>query len=279
MSRIRRVSPDGVQYRDLNGNGVMDPFEDPRRSPAERVADLLPRLSAEEKAGLLFHMITAVGEPGAHDVPGPFGPQTPRDLVTGLHLNHFNVGQLPPVRETVRWQNAMQELAEETPHGIPITFSSDPRHGFTENVGMALAADAVSQWPEPLGLAAIGDPELVQRFADIARREYLALGLRAALHPQVDLATEPRWARQAQTFGQDEATASAFVTAWLRGMQGEELGRTGSRAPPSTSPAAGRRPTARTRTSPTAGSRSTRVGGSTSTWHRSAPRSPPGPAG
>ena len=42
-----------------------------------------------------------------------------------------------------------------------------------------------------------------ERFADIARQEYLALGLRAALHPQVDLATEPRWARQMQTFGQD----------------------------------------------------------------------------
>ncbi|CCH88196.1 beta-glucosidase/beta-xylosidase [Includes: Beta-glucosidase; Beta-xylosidase] [Modestobacter italicus] len=227
MTRRTTTSPDGVTFRDLNGNGVLDPYEDPRLSPAERVADLLPRLSAEEKAGLLFHMITGVGEPGAHDVPGPFGPRTPRDLVTGLHLNHFNVGQLPPVRETVRWQNAMQELAEETPHGIPITFSSDPRHGFTQNIGMALAADALSQWPEPLGLAAIGDPELVQRFADIARQEYLALGLRAALHPQVDLATEPRWARQAQTFGQDRATASVFVTAWLRGMQGEVLGSDG----------------------------------------------------
>src|SRR3954452_20960816 len=172
-------------------------------------------------------MSTTAGEPGAPSVTGPFGPQAPGGRGTGLHLNHFNVGQLPPVRETVRWQNAMQELAEETPHGIPITFSSDPRHGFTHNIGMALAADALSQWPEPLGLAAIGDPELVQRFADIARQEYLALGLRAALHPQVDLATEPRWARQAQTFGQDHATASAFVTAWLRAMQAAELGPDG----------------------------------------------------
>src|SRR4051794_2099414 len=121
----------------------------------------------------------------------------------------------------------MQELAEQTPHGIPITFSSDPRHGFTQNVGMALAAGALSQWPEPLGLAAIGDPDLVERFADIARQEYLALGLRAALHPQVDLATEPRWARQGQTFGQDAETASAFVAAYLRGIQGDRLGPDG----------------------------------------------------
>src|SRR3954462_4233694 len=148
VTRRTAISPDGIAFRDLNSNGVLDPYEDPRLSPAERVADLIPRLSAQEKAGLLFHTITGVGEPGAHDTPGVFGPQTPRELVTGLCVNHFNVGELPPARETVRWQNAMQELAEQTPHGIPITFSSDPRHGFTQNVGMALAAGALSQWPE-----------------------------------------------------------------------------------------------------------------------------------
>jgi beta-glucosidase len=65
---------------------------------------------------------------------------------------------------------------------------------------------------------------VVRQFADIARQEYLALGLRAALHPQVDLATEPRWGRQMQTFGQDAASARSFVVAYLRGMQGEALG-------------------------------------------------------
>src|SRR4051812_39180768 len=180
MTRKSALSPEGIRYRDLNGNGVLDPFEDPRRSPAERVADLVPRLSPAEKVGLLFHTIIGVGVPGAHDEAGPFGPDTPRDLVTGRLINHFNLHQLPSPRETVRWQNAMQELAEQTPHGIPITFSSDPRHGFTQNAGMAFAAGSLSQWPEALGLAAIGDPRLVRSFADIARQEYVALGLRAA---------------------------------------------------------------------------------------------------
>jgi beta-glucosidase len=227
MTRSNEISPDGVGFRDLNGNGLMDPYEDPRLSAADRVADLVVRLSPEEKAGLLFHTIMGVGTPGAHDERGMGGSDTVRDLVTGKLVSHFNVHQLPPPRETARWQNAMQELAEGTPHGIPITFSSDPRHAFTENAGMAFAAGAMSQWPEPLGLGAIGDPELVRDFADIARQEYVALGLRAALHPQVDLATEPRWARQAQTFGQDAATAGRLVTAYVQGMQGDVLGRDG----------------------------------------------------
>jgi beta-glucosidase len=224
MTRNRSTTPDGVEYRDLNGNGQLDPYEDPRRSPEERVADLVPRLSVEEKAGLLFHSMLGIGEPGAHDAAAGFSPSTPRELVHGKLLNHFNVSALPSVRDTVRWHNALQELAEETPHGIPITLSTDPRHAFSENAGAAIAAGSLSQWPEPLGLAAIGDAALVRRFADIARQEYVALGIRAALHPQIDLATEPRWARQMHTYGSDATTASELVTAHLDGFQGERIG-------------------------------------------------------
>jgi beta-glucosidase len=226
MSTQRRtaVSPEGIRFRDLDGDGVMAPYEDARLSAEERVADLLPRLSLEEKAGLLFHTIIGVGAPGEHDVPAGISPFSTRELVGERLINHLNVHALPSPRETARWVNAVQELAEQTPHGIPVTFSTDPRHSFTENSGVSFDAGSLSQWPESLGLAAIGDPERVREFAEVVRREYLALGLRAALHPQVDLATEPRWGRQAQTFGQDAATASAFVAAYLQGMQGDELG-------------------------------------------------------
>ncbi|WP_229847904.1 glycoside hydrolase family 3 protein, partial [Kitasatospora griseola] len=78
--------------------------------------------------------------------------------------------------------------------------------------------------PEPIGLAAVRDPELVRRFADIARREYLTVGLRVALHPQLDLATEPRWSRQTGTFGSDAALTAELAEAYIRGLQGERLG-------------------------------------------------------
>jgi beta-glucosidase len=129
-------------------------------------------------------------------------------------------------RLVAQWHNRLQELAESTPLGIPITLSTDPRHHFTDNPGAAFNAGAVSQWPEPLGLAALRSAELVQRFADIARQEYLALGFRVALHPQVDLATEPRWSRIGATFGEDADLTSELAVAYVRGFQGSELGET-----------------------------------------------------
>jgi len=80
-----------------------------------------------------------------------------------------------------------------------------------------------SQWPGPIGLAATRDPTLVREFGDIARREYLAVGIRVALHPMADLATEPRWARIQGTFGEDAELSSRIVSAYIEGFQGETL--------------------------------------------------------
>lgn len=226
MTPPRLTSPDGTPFRDLDHDGVMAPYEDPRRTPEERVADLLPRLSVAEKVGLLFHTILGVGAPGDHDSVDGISLLSTRASVIDRAMNHFNLHALPSPRETAAWQNAVQELAASSPHGIPITFSSDPRHAFTENSGVAFAASDVSQWPEPLGLAAIGDESVVRHYGDTVRREYRALGITAALHPQIDLATEPRWGRQAQTFGQDADLTARLVTAFLEGLQGDDL-RTG----------------------------------------------------
>lgn len=82
----------------------------------------------------------------------------------------------------------------------------------------------MSQFPEPLGLAAIGDSLAVAEFGNIARQEYLALGIRIALHPQADLATEPRWTRISGTFGEDAQLASKLVGAYIKGFQGDTIG-------------------------------------------------------
>ena len=85
-----------------------------------------------------------------------------------------------------------------------------------------------SLWPQPLGLAAIGDAELTRQFGDTVRREYLAVGIRESLAPQADLATEPRWTRIAGTFGEDAALASTMVQAYVTGVQGGMGGLTPS---------------------------------------------------
>ncbi|GAB3147906.1 glycoside hydrolase family 3 N-terminal domain-containing protein [Microbacterium neimengense] len=225
MSATFSTAPDGTRYRDLNGNGVMDPYEDPRLSPAERTEDLLGRLSLEEKCGLMFQTVIEVGEDGELlEHPGRISKSPTTTVVRDKHMNHFNVHAIRTARQAATWNNALQALAEKTPHGIPVTISTDPRHAFVENTGVAFSAGPFSQWPEGLGLAAIDDVETVRAFADIARQEYVAVGIRAALHPQIDLATEPRWGRQAQTLGQDAQRVAEFTAAYLQGFQGDRLG-------------------------------------------------------
>ncbi len=89
-----------------------------------------------------------------------------------------------------------------------------------------MAANGFTQFCEPLGLAAIGNDSIVREFADIARREYVAVGLRVALHPQIDLATEPRWSRINGAFGEDADLTARMVTAYINGMQGDQLNAT-----------------------------------------------------
>jgi beta-glucosidase len=219
------VADGGTPYRDLNGNGIMDPFENPDLSPHERAADLVGRLSLEEKAGLMFHTVIETGPDGTLlETPGNISKSPTSTVILGKFMNHFNIHALGTAREAARWSNALQALAEQTPHGIPVTISTDPRHAFIENSGVSFTAAHFSQWPEPIGLAAVGSAELIRRFAEIARKEYTAVGIRAALHPTVDLATEPRWCRQAGTFGQDSDLSSKYVVEYLQGFQGDELG-------------------------------------------------------
>jgi beta-glucosidase len=191
----------------------------------QRVDDLLRRMTVAEKAGMLFQTMIAVGSGDLSEANETFGTKTAEYMIKEQQLSHFNVIRAgDDARTLAEWQNRVQQQAATNRLGIPVTLSTDPRHHFTENVGTSAAAGAFSQWPETLGLAAIGSPELVQRFGDIARQEYLAVGLRLALHPQIDLATEPRWSRIAGGFGEDADLTSELVQAYIRGFQGEQLG-------------------------------------------------------
>lgn len=189
----------------------------------ERVQLLLDEMTIEEKAGLFFHTMIAIGD---LDEANPiFSSPSARDFIENKQMTHFNLlGAAPTGREIAAWQNAVQRLAASTRLGIPVTLSTDPRHSFSENPGASILAGPFSQWPETLGLAATRDAELVERFADIARQEYTAVGLRVALHPQVDLATEPRWARQTATFGEDPELSGVLGAAYIRGFQGASFG-------------------------------------------------------
>jgi beta-glucosidase len=207
----------GLRFHDLNGDGALQPYED-WRLPAERRADdLLSRMTTDEKVGLMLH-----GTPPTIDdaFRGRWDIARMRPLIADLNVRFFIHRMSTDVGEMANLANQAQEVAEATRLGIPLTFSSDSRNTIREVQGVSVAPAQFSRWPEALGLAAIGDVDLVRRLAGIGAQEYRAIGIRMALSPQADLATEPRWFRGNATFGDDPATVSAFVRAYVEGFQG-----------------------------------------------------------
>jgi beta-glucosidase len=224
---------DGLRFKDLNGNGVIDPYEDWRRPVEERVDDLVAQMSLEEKAGMMVHPALGAGpegtlleEPRVLETPSGerlvMGPGT-TDALVGKQIRHVLTRSHDRPEQIAVWNNRLQELAERSRLGIPVTISSDPRNGFRHDPNTtSVRAGFFSQWPEPIGLAATHDEALVRQFGEIAAREYRATGIRTALHPMADLATEPRWGRIAGTFGEDADLSARLTAAYIQGFQGEE---------------------------------------------------------
>src|SRR3954454_1558483 len=199
-ARMRKLGPeapvleqDGHRFRDLNKNGRLDTYEDSRLPVEERVADLLGQMTLAEKVGLMFHQMTGMTPDGELVNKRSLRHRTivgTTKLLGELLVNHVNLYSVSAPRQLARWSNNLQKAAERTRLGIPVTVSSDPRHSCRRTVVASMASDHFSAWPEPIGLGAADDPELTRAFADMARQEYVAAGIRTALHPMADLATE-----------------------------------------------------------------------------------------
>ncbi len=229
-AEVKTLTIDGFTFRDLNKNGKLDVYEDSRKPVDDRVSDLLSQMTLEEKAGTMFITMVGMNKDGSvNDKPSLKDPFSLLETGTSKmlfmkHMNHFNILTGASTKAMAEWYNNLQKLEERSRLGIPVTIASDPRNHFSVNpLASALSGD-MTQFPEPLGLAAIGDSIEVAGFGNIARQEYLALGIRVALHPQADLATEPRWSRINGTFGEDAKLASKLVGAYIKGFQGDTIG-------------------------------------------------------
>ena len=237
------VESDGLRFRDLNDNGVLDPYEDWRLSPAERAADLVSRMTPEEKIGLMVINSRSMGisqpdpaltsHDGAldeqfhtvkndpHNSAGlPYEGTTQQ--ITELHMRHFIMRETPKGSVIATWLNAMNEVAEGTRLGIPVLVSANSKN---EQGGFKMGArpddQDFTQWPGTLGLAATRDLELIAEFARCSRAEWAASGLRKGYMYMADTATDPRWFRTNGTFGEDPAFNAAAIGAVVRGFQGE----------------------------------------------------------
>lgn len=208
----------GLRFRDADKDGVLSPFEDWRLTPAMRARDLVARMTLAEKAGTVVFTGLSTKDPTGM---GPlYDLADAKTRIQGKLISALITRAEGAPQVLAEQHNAMQEMSEATRLGVPLILGSDPRHHFFSVLGASYTSKYFSKWPDSPGFGAINDPAVTARFADIARREYRAIGLQLALSPQADIASEPRWARVYGTFGDRPESVGQQVAAYIKGFQG-----------------------------------------------------------
>lgn len=248
------------QFKDLNKNGVLDRYEDWRLPQDERIADLVGQMTLEEKAGLMFHPNMAVKESGEikYDLTpeekealknaqeqryaGPIGPggqnagmmgfgqmraqATAKSYIEELGFRCILNNGVAAPDKFANWSNGMQEIAEASRLGIPIVFSSDPRHSakLGGHVSGTQYFSHIANGEGQVGITAGRDPEMMKQYGEVMAAEFRAVGLHMFLGPQVDVITDPRWSRNMGCFSEDADLTAEMVGAFMDGAQGDNVG-------------------------------------------------------
>ena len=198
-------------------------YKDAARPLAERVADLLSRMTLEEKVAQLEGIWQQKSQ--FQDANGVFDATKAKALLgqgIGQVSRPSEIAGTPngprgrSPREQAEYTNAVQKfLIENTRLGIPAMFHEEALHG--------LAAPNATHFPVPLGLASSWDPALLERVMSVAAKEARARGCQHVLSPVVDLGRDPRWGRIEETYGEDPYLVSRLGVAAIRGYQGTTL--------------------------------------------------------
>lgn len=235
--RVAILEVEGESFRDLNANGALDPYEDWRRPTAQRVEDLLGRMTLEEKAGMM--LINTLNAEAGGRMPAEAVRLIREEKMTRFVFRNdvtptpdtsgggggFGGVEVTPY-QAAQYVNAIQELAASTRLGIPVLFKSNARNHYERSAraGINVSSGSFSRWPKEAGLAATRDMELIASFARTMAEEWTAIGLRGMYGYMADLATEPRWYRIHETFTEDADLGARIMRTLVENLQGEELG-------------------------------------------------------
>jgi beta-glucosidase len=229
---------EGLRFKDANGNARLDAYEDWRLPVERRADDLVPRMSLDEKAGL---MLIDTLNPGC----GGVLPPAAATLVETQKMTRFILrsvvkavadpcdgpaqgfrGVAVTPAQMAKFTNAVQALAESQRLGIPVQFKDNARNHYDTDprFGISSGAGAFSEFPKEAGIAAAvlgtGDLSPVTALTEVMSREWRAIGLRGMYGYMADLATEPRWYRVQETFTEDADLAARIIRALVQGLQG-----------------------------------------------------------
>jgi beta-glucosidase len=192
------------------------PYRNPGISADERVADLLSRMTLEEK---IAQMLCIWGQKKdlLFDEKGNLNFDKLK-----LHCKD-GIGQIARLSDTgggvspfemAHLANALQKhFVENTRLGIPVVFHEECLHG--------LAARDATSYPQPIGLASSFNPDLIEEIYTAIAEDTRSRGAHQALTPVVDVARDPRWGRVEETFGEDPYLVSRMGIAAVRGFQGD----------------------------------------------------------
>jgi beta-glucosidase len=182
----------------------MEKYKDAQAPIAERVEDLLSRMTLEQKIAQLQCMITAGSDPA-------------RTL--GAFTN--GIGEVATFSSLDSWEKVIEfnrkivDIILKNPLGIPPIIHVEALTG-VNSPGSTI-------FPSAIALGATFSPDTVLEMARIIRKQMVSVGYRQALSPVMDVARDPRWGRVGETYGEDPTLNAAMSVAFTRGLQGEDL--------------------------------------------------------
>lgn len=193
------IQVDGLAFRDLNGNGKLDLWEDWRQTADARSAALAAELTAEECMPLMFHGDFSLS---GTSLSGDCAEKVDQGQRAGVVRGG---GTADSYAEAIQWTNDLQKRCEAGANGIPYWNSTDPYtvHGI----------------PDDLAIAATFDPDVAKQAAIYSSRGWRSVGITCDLGPQLDVASNPVYSRFSGTFGGDPALNRDLGRAYVDGLQ------------------------------------------------------------
>lgn len=191
------------------------PYKNPALPAQERAADLLSRMTLNEKLGQMIQIDRSFLQKDEHIT----------EYYIGSLLSGGGSSPYPNTPESwVKMYDRFQEMALNTRLGIPVIYGIDAIHGNNNLYGATI-------FPHNIGLGAARDPGLIERIGRITAIEVAATGIDWTFAPCIAVTRDERWGRTYEGFSEDPALVAESGAAYIKGFQGESMGNSGGNSP------------------------------------------------
>ncbi|ANQ52493.1 beta-glucosidase [Flammeovirga sp. MY04] len=214
----------GIIGCETKANNDQPIYKNPAAAVNDRVADLMSRMTLEEKVA---QMAQYVGPEHMKQAEKDLSPEELHNndalgFYPGLH--HTDIEQMAKEGKVGSFlhvisgeeANYLQELAQQSRLGIPLLIGIDAIHGNGLNYGATI-------YPTPIGLASTWDETLSYRMGVETAKEMRATGSHWAFTPNIDIARDARWGRVGETFGEDPYLVGNMGVEMIKGFQQDDF--------------------------------------------------------